>query len=256
MGRDYTAYFNVEPMLKSRGKAVDQKKVSNNTYLVRRGEDAVAVRLHQTDVVTFHSDNSIRLDSGGWRTLTTKARINDWLPPGFNLWQERGHWYLNDVPYRDNICIAKDGKTIVNGGDKDEVKDQAKFRRKVSKFAGEFVDALKENEIGLPSGGDCWYCAFRTEDGRTMGETGSDKEHLRSHVEEKYFVPSLLHHALEAMSGSIAMRDVMLAHMYVKEGKQLEDAELQIKAFGHFYIYRHIKKMLARYMLRQLGMAT
>src|SRR5665213_3455922 len=74
------------------GRCKDSRKVANHTYLKRRGED-IALQLHQTDVVTMHPDGSITLDSGGWRTLTTKARIND----HYNyISQRKGIWYLHD----------------------------------------------------------------------------------------------------------------------------------------------------------------
>lgn len=40
----------------------------------------MAVRLHNTDVVTYHPDGTATLYTGGWMTVTTKDRINAWSP--------------------------------------------------------------------------------------------------------------------------------------------------------------------------------
>lgn len=63
------------------GRCRERRKVANNTYAERRGDD-IALRLHQTDVVTFHPDGSITLNTGGWYTVTTKDRMNNALPKG------------------------------------------------------------------------------------------------------------------------------------------------------------------------------
>lgn len=38
------------------------------------------VRYHETNVVTIREDGLYRLDSGGWRTRTTMARIEEYAP--------------------------------------------------------------------------------------------------------------------------------------------------------------------------------
>lgn len=62
----------------------DTRKLENNTYLERRtcyaSGPAIAVRLHATDVVTYHADGRIVLTSGGWRTRTTLDRLNTYTP--------------------------------------------------------------------------------------------------------------------------------------------------------------------------------
>jgi len=249
---------------KLQGRCKDSRKVGNNTYLQRRGENIIAVRLHKTDILMLHPNGDVHLNSGGWRTVTTKARMNEFLLRGYFVSQTRGQWYLNDVPYRDGMSITGKGD-VVNGGCKTEVADQAKLRRKVFRFAGEFVDALRENKISLPNNGDCWFCALRTEDGGTLGEKSDrgkqyEGHHITEHIKQKYFVPSLIHRALEVMGGSIAMKDLTMAHMMLSEGREADSAgtkaETAIRAFSSEWTYTGIKRMLARYMLRQLGMAA
>lgn len=69
----------------------DHKKVANNTYLVRRGPDTIGLRLHNTDVLTF-TPTSVTYNTGGWRTVTTKARFNRFGAPG-RVFSEDRVWY-------------------------------------------------------------------------------------------------------------------------------------------------------------------
>ena len=81
----------------------NQKKVGNNTVLHRIDADTLAVRLHQTDVVLLHRDGSYTLNSGGWRTATTKERMKEWS--GAWLYQEKGVWYINGQEFEDGMKV-------------------------------------------------------------------------------------------------------------------------------------------------------
>jgi hypothetical protein len=85
----------------------DERKIGNNTYLIRRA-DGIAVRLHSTDVVTFHSDNTITLNSGGYRTYTTKDRMNACLRQ-YRVFQHNWNWYISaggaQTEYFDGIRL-------------------------------------------------------------------------------------------------------------------------------------------------------
>lgn len=58
--------------------------IGHNTTVVRR-DDAVAIVYLGTEIVTFHSDERISLNSGGWRTVTTLHRMNAVLPVGLTV---------------------------------------------------------------------------------------------------------------------------------------------------------------------------
>lgn len=109
-----------------RGRA--SRKVDNNTY-ARIEDDTIYIRLHNTDIITIARDGSVTLNSSGWRTSTTKARLNSYLTK-LNLpaciSQERGQWYLFDISngwdnaaryvYADGMTIVQDGRALVVGG--------------------------------------------------------------------------------------------------------------------------------------------
>jgi hypothetical protein len=70
-------------------------KIGNNTYLQRRGEN-IAVQLHNTDVIEYEPDGHIILDSGDYRSSTTKDRMNRYTPGSINVFQEDYEWFVED----------------------------------------------------------------------------------------------------------------------------------------------------------------
>jgi hypothetical protein len=75
------------------------KPYANNTRIERRDEDTYALRLHATDIATFHRDGRVTLNSGGWRTVTTKDRLSAVTP---HIVSERGDWYVRAEPDPDD----------------------------------------------------------------------------------------------------------------------------------------------------------
>jgi hypothetical protein len=69
---------------------------------------------HQTCVVKF-DDKKIILNSGGWRTATTKTRMNqaaNQFNLGFYVEQHNGSW---NVHFNDKVLDFQDGMTIKRG---------------------------------------------------------------------------------------------------------------------------------------------
>lgn len=65
---------------------------------VIRYSNEVHIKYHSTSVAVFLSDGDIWLNSGGWRTTTTKRRINAALNgTGWRVWQDGGVWYIGKV---------------------------------------------------------------------------------------------------------------------------------------------------------------
>lgn len=89
----------------------------------------------------------------------------------------------------------------------------------------------------------------------TLGEVTRDRSeesHIRLHMEEKYYVPSLLVRALEVMGASQVMRWALAS----KWG-MLKDENGKTSTYdGDSYTWQSIEKMLYRYLLRQLGEAA
>jgi len=93
-----------------------QHKIGTTHTSVQTKDGVTSVRYHSTDVVRFDSDK-ITLDSGGWRTNTTKNRMNqasNQFDLGFRVYQENYHWFVafdndfgNAVDFHDEFVIDR-----------------------------------------------------------------------------------------------------------------------------------------------------
>lgn len=71
------------------------RKLANNTLLIENDDGSFGVQLHSTQVVVFHADGRIVLDSGGYTTTTTKRRMNAALADTpYTVFQRDFAWYL------------------------------------------------------------------------------------------------------------------------------------------------------------------
>lgn len=187
-----------------------QKKVAHNTYLHRVTPSCIAVRLHQTDIILFHANGTATLNSGGWRTVTTKERLNRFSPAGIG--QENGLWYVyprgsrHRFIFEDGINVNVHGKPIGVKADTSRVESaKRKLDQTVSRYIKGYLDHVKKNGLSDPSSGDCWGCFMKVE-GEENSPPGEKQfmgvDHLFSHFKEKYYVPSLLWRAvLQARPG-------------------------------------------------------
>jgi hypothetical protein len=74
----------------------------------------VGIILHATEVVTIHADGTYTLRSGGWRTLTTKDRMNTYCP--YRVTQCKGEWSVSHydgethhtIEYFNGMRISRD----------------------------------------------------------------------------------------------------------------------------------------------------
>lgn len=79
----------------------------------------IAIKYHYTNVLTIHSDNSYTLHTGGYHTVTTKARINLYLPFKYGrvftsfdrMWFSKAGWGKNAIPFYEGMRVKK-GKVI------------------------------------------------------------------------------------------------------------------------------------------------
>jgi hypothetical protein len=80
------------------------RKIGNNTYAEIESDNSVSIRLHGTAVVRFYPNGLVKLNSGGWRTSTTKNRINKYSP--VKVYQKKYEWYLQGgAEFEDNILV-------------------------------------------------------------------------------------------------------------------------------------------------------
>lgn len=89
------------------GRYKDSKKIDNNTYAERKPNGSIAIRLHETDVLTYLPTGVIIYDTGGYYTATTKARLNKYAPVG--VYQKKREWYFEDDSTFHDGSVYYDG---------------------------------------------------------------------------------------------------------------------------------------------------
>ena len=165
------------------------KKVDNNTLRIEYNDESSAIRLHNTNVVTFKG-NKIILNSGGWRTLTTKDRINKFT--NAKLYQEKGLWYLKGSElFYDGCIIDNDGNLKSKS-----IKVNNKKINLLKKQIKDYCDLITKDNLPFPNSGDCWYCSMQTENKILLGDATKNNDHLLEHLKEKYLHGSIMVNAM------------------------------------------------------------
>lgn len=93
------------------------KILGNNTVVRRIDADTVAIKYHNTDILTISQDDTIKINTNGYETVTTKDRLNQFLRcKGFYIFQKKGVWYISDrkdtAAYFDGMRISSSGNLI------------------------------------------------------------------------------------------------------------------------------------------------
>lgn len=238
------------------------KPIARSTRIVKIGADCYGIKFHETIVAQYHPNGSIVLNSGGWRTKTTKERINyalsiDWP---YRIISDNGQWFLyssSGYPKGDKICLFTDYLIVKANGDilgglpvsSDNTKQ---IKKQCRKYAKDFIDSLFNGEIPAPGNGDCLYCHMRDATSRKpLGEATKDSIHIQSHIEESYFVPSLLVNAMERFGVSQCAQSVVVE---IWKGIGQESLRKIDRRGGWYDIARNqLTKAVYRYCVSQLG---
>ena len=109
-----TRTTKAESIASIKDQLIKSKKVGNNTFEVVYKNGDRAIRLHRTDILTF-TPNRVILNTNGWETVTTKARMNEHISMSnrLSVYQSKHKWYVRtpegDVPYYDGMMFDYDG---------------------------------------------------------------------------------------------------------------------------------------------------
>lgn len=239
--------MNYEQLKAKFSKARDPSKgavLANNTRVVKDGID-YAVRYHDTNVVTVKPLGDNVLNSGGWMSKTTKERFNEYADNIKYVSQSKGQWTVHtctgSYPYKDGMTISPSG--VVTGQGEDHAADE-KLRKSIVTYAKKFAAALYAGKIDKPSHGDCWACCM---------DKAIAPAHIIEHVNENYFVPSLLFNALNAMGASRA--ELHDASYYSHcDGWENNKPFLGVDNGSANFIRSGIEKCIKRYCLQQCGL--
>jgi len=93
-------FFKAQRMLDGR----QQKKIGNNTWAIRNEDGSVSIRLHRTNILIFYPDNTCKYNTGGWQSVTTKRRMNEYAP--IPVYQQDWQWYFwGGEKYEDGTVV-------------------------------------------------------------------------------------------------------------------------------------------------------
>jgi hypothetical protein len=119
-GRKKGERMTYQGLLNMLGKK-EARTIDNNTVLKRKESGALAIELHGHEILTFFSGGSVRYDSRGYQTVTTKERMNHYGADGWTVYQKDYSWYMAYVgntkgAFKDG-CIVDGNVLTVDGWD-------------------------------------------------------------------------------------------------------------------------------------------
>lgn len=82
----------------------NRKKIDNNTYLeYHKTTNCYQVKLHDNTIMIIEP-KQITLTHSGWKTSTTKDRLNKFGP--ISIYQKNYQWFYDDVvPFNDMVTL-------------------------------------------------------------------------------------------------------------------------------------------------------
>lgn len=162
-----------------------RKKINNHTYLELLDENEdIGLKLHDTYIIVFHKNGSFTLNSGGYKSVTTKARLNEYMPWGFSISTKKKVWTVStpagDFPFQDGITFNHSGKVQ----SKPEALKPGQEREDANMYFIDEVLPLVTSDLGalLKKYGVKRYGAGRTDYVRlayTLDISGNDDQHSR-----------------------------------------------------------------------------
>jgi len=118
-------WFTAQRLMATARNPEKGKPIGNNTRLYFESawhEKHYTIRLHGNVIMKIYRDRVVPLD-GGWRTVTTKARLNEHLPQGFYVFQKNWDWFIQDMntnadeatvyPFGDVYYIHNDNRVML-----------------------------------------------------------------------------------------------------------------------------------------------
>ncbi len=92
------------------------RPLAHNTVAYRIADGVIGIIYHSTKIAEVCQDGSLVLNTGGYHTVTTKARLNAMLAGRGRVYSERYDWkyapgfdFGHPVPFRDHMIIGADG---------------------------------------------------------------------------------------------------------------------------------------------------
>lgn len=214
--------------LKSSNQDSLQKNTLRYTMFPEPGIHAESIVYHKTRILVVTYDNqiqcrpilSVMINTGGFNTITTRERLNRFLPRGWSCYTDSGFLYIRTpagvFPHVDGATYdGATGKPHKPELHKDSRAVVVALKRKIDKFA-RLIDSKGFPE---PSSGDPWIMDWNP---RAIGE-----DVLIDWLDSKYLNGSLVINALRRKGLTDA--GIGLYFHDMKEGKRRTSAAPTIK---------------------------
>jgi len=217
----------------------------NYRIRIREQDGDIGVELYNTTVLTFHPDGSITLDNGNWTSASTRNVMNWFLPYPVMVFIADGMWGIrlesgsswhDDLVYHNPVTVSyshskgaaqrsiwKMDKPYENFGEK--YKERKQIKGRIYRYAKRYMALLQTGQLPVPSSTDCWAClqeSVMIPDSGYWYSVFNDNtrklpsQHLKEHVEDKQFVPSMLINALGQSNWSKSNIDKALTNEFGK----------------------------------------
>jgi hypothetical protein len=226
---------------KNRKNTMD-RPIAHNTRVVQLDDGTIGIKFHNTYIIKYYSNvlhgvkvhegDSIQLNTGGWKTVTTRDRMNRFCP--LNIWTEKNVMYVSPFVwyqiyedkkkgiahkvyhFQDRMWFNPDGKVWVKENSEPielkpySKKDEQRKRKQlkaIDTFIKNYINKLTSGKMDQPGNGDCFICQFESgSENIEVGQMdksgkvtpGSNSDHLIGHMKEKYYVPSIVWNAIRS----------------------------------------------------------
>ena len=93
------------------------KRLCHKTNIKVNYNLSIGISFWSTNIITIYPSGTLELNTSGYRTLTTKRRLNQLTPYRFNIYQRDFIWYAEDAngditEFVDGLKINRDGYFI------------------------------------------------------------------------------------------------------------------------------------------------
>ena len=109
----YCKYLGTNVTWTNTGRVVEKVKgvrLENNTYLIKHA-DCYSVRLYETDIIDIYPNKWV-FSNGGYRTITTRDRINRYSMLSISVSQYVWYYRIGDWTQDTDTKVFENGLTL------------------------------------------------------------------------------------------------------------------------------------------------
>lgn len=216
----------------------------------------IGVRYHDTFVLIWDAEDTIELYTRGYRTMTTRRRMNTYLPEPWMVYTEEGVWYLSEGSYGSLRSVFVEGITIrLNASalgrvyqprDGEEEKKLILWERQIIRtYAAHYLGLLWAGSFPVPQASQCLQCF---ENDHPALRYSADN-HLRRHVLENRYPSKLIFNALKAAG----YNDWVLKRLRDYLERSTPELCAKKKTLVYPLPYDAMKRALVRFLLTHMG---